>query len=94
MKLFTMEFRLKFCFFFIFGSLIVCEGKYGYVTDYNNEYYVNTTDYFADIPDVHVARATYSNEINQTGYVKFKIDVNNFPVLYSAGMTASRPPLF
>lgn len=62
-----MNFRLKFCFLFLFGSFIVCEGKYGYVTMHHNKYRVNTTDYFADIPDVHVARATYSNEINSTG---------------------------
>lgn len=70
-----MNFRLKFCFFFLFGLLRVCEGKYGYVIGDHNDYYANTTDYFADIPDVHVARATYSNEINQTGYVLFTLDL-------------------
>ncbi|CAB3248634.1 unnamed protein product [Arctia plantaginis] len=33
-----------------------------------NEVTIKVTDYFADIPDVHVARATYSNEINSTGW--------------------------
>ncbi|XP_047033955.1 putative phospholipase B-like 2 [Helicoverpa zea] len=42
--------------------------KYGYVLWSGNKVTVKTTDYFADIPDSHVARATYSNEINSTGW--------------------------
>ncbi|RVE52351.1 hypothetical protein evm_002989 [Chilo suppressalis] len=29
---------------------------------------ISVSDYYADIPDVHVARATYSNEVNSTGW--------------------------
>lgn len=68
-RIFIMNFRLLLCTCFLSGSFIVCEGKYGYVTWTADVYHVNTTDYFAEIPDVHVARATYSNDINETGYV-------------------------
>ncbi|XP_026332845.1 putative phospholipase B-like 2 [Hyposmocoma kahamanoa] len=68
-----MNFRLKFCFVFFFGLFIVCEGKYGYVVGCNNQFCVNTTDYFSDIPDVHIARATYSNDINETGWAFLEI---------------------
>lgn len=46
----------------------MCESKYGYVLWDDNNVTVKLTDYFADIPDAHVARATFSNEINTTGY--------------------------
>lgn len=57
----------KWCIFVIITVFIVCECKYGYIVWPGSKIIVKTTDYFADIPDNHVARATYSNEINSTG---------------------------
>lgn len=60
-----------FVFLFIFGLFYNCESKYGYVVWSENKPVAKVSDYFADIPDVHVARATYTNEINNTGFVCF-----------------------
>ena len=59
--------EMKWCVLLITRVLLVCECKYGYVVWPKDKIVVKTTDYFADIPDKHVARATYSNEINTTG---------------------------
>lgn len=60
-----MSRKLQLLIFLI--VFIFSEAKYGYITWHDNKAKVTITDYFADIPDVHVAKATYNNEINSTG---------------------------
>lgn len=67
----TMNVSRTFVFLFIFCLFYTCECKYGYVVWSDNKPVAKVSDYFADIPDAHVARATYSNEINTTGFVDF-----------------------
>ncbi|XP_075982708.1 putative phospholipase B-like 2 [Anticarsia gemmatalis] len=63
-----MSSRIILCILLMCGVFFVGESKYAYAVAKGAELEVKVTDYFADIPDVHVARATYSNEINSTGW--------------------------
>lgn len=62
-----MSYAIVLYFLLVFSVFRGCDCKYGYVIMKGDDIEVKVTDYFADIPDVHVARATYSNEINSTG---------------------------
>lgn len=68
----------SWCVLLVASMCMVCEGRYGYVVWNGSKVTVKTSDYFADIPDVYVARATYSNEINTTGYVFMTLMPNYF----------------
>lgn len=65
----TMVLRIKCTFLVLFPLLLLCESKYGYVKWSSGNAEVLITDNYEEIPKVHVAKATYSNEINSTGYV-------------------------
>lgn len=64
---------MKYFLLCLFCLFIGTESKYGYVTWVGNKAEITVSDYFADIPDVHVAKATFSNEVNNTGFVLFLI---------------------
>lgn len=68
---------------------IICESKYGFVTWSNGKAVVSVTDDYSEIPKVHVARATYSNEINNTGWAFLEIhtsrDSSDEKQAYAAG---------
>ncbi|CAG9789569.1 unnamed protein product [Diatraea saccharalis] len=63
-------------FLLFMGFVLVCECKYGYITWTGNKAHIAVSDYYADIPDVHVARATYNNEINSTGWAYLELHTN------------------
>ncbi|XP_049878253.1 putative phospholipase B-like 2 [Pectinophora gossypiella] len=75
--------------FVIFGCLGSSEGKYAFAVWDNDKPVVTVTDYFADIPKVFVAKATYSNEINQTGWAFLELhtcrDCSDEKQAYAAG---------
>lgn len=60
-----------FLFLFFFALFYSCESKYGYVVWSGGKVVANVSDHFADIPGVHIARASYNNKINSTGLVTF-----------------------
>lgn len=74
----------------IFFSLFyACKCEYGFVLWSENKPTVTVTDYYADIPDVYVAKATYTNEINNTGWAFLELhtsrDSTDEKQAYSAG---------
>lgn len=75
--------------FSFFSSLKFCESIYGYVTWNKHKAEVKLTDYYADIPDVFVAKATYKNEINSTGWAFLELhtsaDSSDEKQAYAAG---------
>lgn len=82
-----MQFLIKVLSLFFIIKL--CEAKYGYVSWKDNNPKVTITDYYADIPEIHVARATYSNEINTTGWAFLELhtsaDSSDEKQAYAAG---------
>ncbi|CAG4956869.1 unnamed protein product [Colias eurytheme] len=68
--------------------IIICEAKYGFIT-WSDKAVISVTDNFHDIPAVHVARATYSNEINSTGWAFLELhttaDSSDEKQAYAAG---------
>ncbi|KAM3959356.1 putative phospholipase B-like 2 isoform 1-T2 [Aphomia sociella] len=66
-----------------------CECKYGFITWVGKKAEISVTDYYADIPDVHVAKATYRNEINATGWAYLELhtsaDSSDEKQAYAAG---------
>ncbi|KAJ8714282.1 hypothetical protein PYW08_007902 [Mythimna loreyi] len=85
----SIEMNSTWCVLILSGVLMVCECKYGYITWPADKVIVKTTDYFADIPDKNVARATYSNEINATGWAFLELhtsaDFSDVKQAYAAG---------
>lgn len=67
--------------FLLIFAFYSCDCKYGYVVWSGNKPVAKVSNYFADIPDVHVARATYSNEINSTGYVFSYLHFSEFVII-------------
>ncbi|XP_038207015.1 putative phospholipase B-like 2 [Zerene cesonia] len=67
---------------------IICEAKYGFIT-WSDNAVISVTDNVYDIPAVHVARATYSNEINSTGWAFLELhttpDSSDEKQAYAAG---------
>ncbi|KAI8424712.1 hypothetical protein MSG28_006666 [Choristoneura fumiferana] len=55
---------LELCLVLLFGLV---EGKYGWVVWTGSRMRVSASEYLAEIPDPHVARGIYRNEINGTG---------------------------
>ncbi|XP_023944608.1 putative phospholipase B-like 2 isoform X2 [Bicyclus anynana] len=69
---------------------MVCEGgQYAFVTWSFDKAIVSMTDNSSDIPDLHIARATYSNEINKTGWAFLELhtaaNASNEKQAYAAG---------
>ncbi|XP_072929615.1 putative phospholipase B-like 2 isoform X3 [Epargyreus clarus] len=69
--------------------MVLSECKYGYVTWECGKAVGYTTDHQADIPRLHVAKATYSNEINKTGWAYLEVhtsaDSSDEQQAYAAG---------
>lgn len=62
-----MTFYTQSKFLILLFTFFVCDAKYGYVEWINGNAEVSITDNYKEISNVHVARATYNNEINSTG---------------------------
>lgn len=63
-----MTARIKLGIIAIYFLTVLCESKdYGFVTWTDDIAVASVTQSSFEIPEVHVARATYSNEINETG---------------------------
>ncbi|KAH9642306.1 hypothetical protein HF086_009670 [Spodoptera exigua] len=79
----------SWCVLLVASLCTICECKYGYVVWDGNKVTVKTSEYFADIPDGYVARATYSNEINSTGWAFLELhssrDFSDEKQAYAAG---------
>ncbi|KAL0868828.1 hypothetical protein ABMA27_007189 [Loxostege sticticalis] len=84
-----MRSSMKYIFLCLFCLFIGTESKYGYVTWVGNKAEITVSDYFADIPDVHVAKATFSNEVNNTGWAFLELhtsgDSSDEQQAYAAG---------
>ncbi|CAH2094907.1 unnamed protein product [Euphydryas editha] len=84
-----MNLYMKYCFLLLFSLFIFCESKYGFVTWSNGNAIVSVTDNYSEIPKVHVAKATYSNEINNTGWAFLELhtsaDSSDEKQAYAAG---------
>ncbi|XP_073950081.1 putative phospholipase B-like 2 [Choristoneura fumiferana] len=61
---------LELCLVLLFGLV---EGKYGWVVWTGSRMRVSASEYLAEIPDPHVARGIYRNEINGTGWAFLEI---------------------
>ncbi|KAJ2944695.1 hypothetical protein O0L34_g4052 [Tuta absoluta] len=59
--------------FTVFCFVVACEAKYAFITWESPTLEIGVTDYYADIPKLHAARAIYSNEINETGWAFLEI---------------------
>ncbi|CAK1547522.1 unnamed protein product [Leptosia nina] len=82
-------FRLKAAVLINLLTVTIVRGtKYGYIT-WKNKAVVSVSETIEDIPDVHVAKATYSNEINSTGWAFLELhtspDSSDEKQAYSAG---------
>ncbi|XP_059047570.1 putative phospholipase B-like 2 [Achroia grisella] len=82
--------RLKTSFFILFIVFFTgCDCKYGFITWVDNKAEISVSDYYADIPDLHVAKATYRNEINSTGWAYLELhtseDSSDEKQAYAAG---------
>lgn len=64
------------CFIFLFNIIIVSDCKYGYAIVKDQEILVEVTDYYANVPDLYIARALYSNEINSTGWAFLELQTS------------------
>ncbi|CAH0728674.1 unnamed protein product, partial [Brenthis ino] len=84
-----MVLRIKCTFLLLFPLILLCESKYGYVKWSSGNAEVLITDNHEEIPKVHVAKATYSNEINSTGWAFLELhtspDVSDEKQAYAAG---------
>ncbi|XP_068619215.1 putative phospholipase B-like 2 [Battus philenor] len=61
-------------YFILFLTIItICETKYGYVVWNNNKPVFLESATSSEIPAVHLARATYTNEINSTGWAFLEV---------------------
>ncbi|XP_052756530.1 putative phospholipase B-like 2 [Galleria mellonella] len=84
-----MKERFNYFMLLFFVFFTGCNCKYGFITWVNNKAEVSLTDYYADIPDLHVAKATYRNEINNTGWAYLELhtsaDSSDEKQAYAAG---------
>ncbi|XP_034833984.1 putative phospholipase B-like 2 [Maniola hyperantus] len=67
------SYLLKCCVLVLLSVVTLGESKYGFVTWSYGKAEVSVTDISAEIPDVHIARATYTNEINTTGWAYLEL---------------------
>ncbi|CAG5004577.1 unnamed protein product [Parnassius apollo] len=69
--------------------ITICETKYGYITWEENKAVFTETESSLDIPALYVARATYKNEINTTGWAFLELhtseDATDEKQAYAAG---------
>ncbi|XP_013190959.1 putative phospholipase B-like 2 [Amyelois transitella] len=63
---------LRRCFMLLF-LFIGCESRYGGVIWGQDKAHIYVSDYLAAIPEVTVARATYRNDINTTGWAYLEL---------------------
>ncbi|XP_050353907.1 putative phospholipase B-like 2 [Nymphalis io] len=85
-----MNLYMKYSILLLFCLFVVSESKYGFVTWSNGKAVVSTTDSYKEIPKVHLARATYTNDINQTGWAFLELhtstDSSDEKQAYAAGV--------
>lgn len=79
----------RFLFLCILSVFNSAYGQYAFITWDNDEPKISLTDCYGNIPDVHLARATYYNKINETGWAFLDIhtseDASDEKQAFSAG---------
>ncbi|KAL4710855.1 hypothetical protein ACJJTC_012947 [Scirpophaga incertulas] len=81
--------RITFAIFLFISAIIISECNYGYITWEREKPKISVNEYFTTIPDVYVAKATYNNDINNTGWAYLELhtseDSNDEQQAYAAG---------